>query len=140
MALTKIFSGMEKGPEAIDSNFANLNTGKQTALADTGWVKLSTTNAVGNLYARKFGNLVNIVGTVHFTATVVPSKAVDFFTIPATMYSIQDDGQYRFFSAFSPTTDTRCRFQIKKDKTRMIILLSNAVADEFAINFFWQTA
>lgn len=44
MTLTKIFTGMEKGPEAIDANFKALN------ITDTGW------SSAGVVYLNGFGN------------------------------------------------------------------------------------
>ncbi|WP_448949533.1 hypothetical protein [Latilactobacillus sakei] len=42
--LTKIFTGMEKGPEAIQANFDLMDTKINTLIADTGWVKVPVIN------------------------------------------------------------------------------------------------
>lgn len=44
MALTKIFTGMEQGPEKINDNFNALDTKINTLIADTGWVKVPVIN------------------------------------------------------------------------------------------------
>lgn len=44
MALTKIFTGMEQGPEKINDNFNSLDTKINTLIPDTGWVKVPVIN------------------------------------------------------------------------------------------------
>lgn len=44
MALTKIFTGMEQGPEKINDNFNALDTKINTLITDTGWVKVPVIN------------------------------------------------------------------------------------------------
>lgn len=67
MALTKIFTGMDKGPETIDANFNALD-GKITNLTpDTGWVKVALTNATGDVFIRKIGKHVMMRGSFKTT-------------------------------------------------------------------------
>ena len=44
MALTKIFTGMEQGPEKINDNFNSLDAKINTLITDTGWVKVPVIN------------------------------------------------------------------------------------------------
>ena len=64
--LTKIFTGMEKGPEAIQSNFDLMNA---QYTADTGWVKVALENATGDVFIRKIGKHVMMRGSFKTTLT-----------------------------------------------------------------------
>ena len=64
--LTKIFTGMEKGPEAIQSNFDLMNA---QYTADTGWVKVALENATGDVFIRKIGKHVMMRGSFKTTVT-----------------------------------------------------------------------
>ena len=132
--LTKIFTGMEQGPEKIDANFTKLNASQ---IQDTGWKKLAITNATGNLFIRRKGIDVWISGTIATKTESVPAKSVALCSIPVGYQVDRTDDRYRFMSAFSPTKDARYRFQNRGTDIKM--LYSLVAADEYAINWHWTT-
>ncbi|AXN36180.1 hypothetical protein [Latilactobacillus phage TMW 1.1381 P1] len=66
--LTKIFTGMEKGPEAIQANFNLVKSDLMNSkLVDTGWVKVALENATGDVFIRKIGKHVMMRGSFKTT-------------------------------------------------------------------------
>lgn len=92
MALNKIFTGMEQGPEAIDSNFTQLqDIGNQWNRA-TSWKNLDVTGAnfendTATLPVRiyRYGKVVHLMGSLKHV-----SKTGDVLTIPVGYRPIHD--------------------------------------------------
>lgn len=80
--LTDIFTGMAKGPEAINDNFSDLDKGG--AISDSGWTSCGTLINGATLYNNNpikrrvldFGKfkLVQIRGTLAYKASDIPSN------------------------------------------------------------------
>ena len=68
MALTKIFTGMELGPEAIDANFKEVTDNiKSVEIKDTGWIDLpiQASGWSGWIKVRKRGPEIRLNGELH---------------------------------------------------------------------------
>lgn len=90
MALTKIFTGMEKGPEMIDANF------KSVELADSGWQTAGITfingaSASGNNNRYRVFQHESFGITVFNIGITMPSmtygQTTNFVSLPAAMMS-----------------------------------------------------
>lgn len=88
--LTKIFTGMEKGPEAIQANFDLMNA----KLVDTGWVKVALENATGDVFIRKIGKHVMMRGSFK---TTVGSSVTNQLSL---VNSLPDE--FKSTTAYSP--------------------------------------
>jgi len=79
--LTKIVTGMEKGPEAIQGNFEKLNQ-------DTGIVSVTMVGAVKSLYSWNVPSAHRINGKVHLTGGI---KATATLPVTTQILSMPDD-------------------------------------------------
>lgn len=139
--LSQIFNGMENGPKAIDNNFSVVSSElekKQEVLGDTGWIKLSVQNAVGEVYARKIGKTVFISGSVYFTIATTTTNQATFLIIPNTMRPANSNSKYQFLSAFSATTEARDRFKITNVADAINVMMSANTKDTYQFDWNWQ--
>ena len=89
MALTKIFTGMEKGPEAIDANFNGLSDDiKANKPSDTGWIPLviQAGGWSGGIAVRKIGQEIRLRGELHPSGAAANNLV--FTTLPAGMTTL----------------------------------------------------
>ncbi|WP_127849493.1 hypothetical protein [Lacticaseibacillus hulanensis] len=88
-ALTKIFVGMEKGVEAIMSNFTELDgrTAVTSGVIDSTspFVDYSTKKATGAVHYTKVGPIVELSGVVTTSTTLTAGSTGTICTLPANL-------------------------------------------------------
>lgn len=107
--------------------------------ADSGWKQLTLYVSTGGVFIRKYGKLVTLVGTVKFNTNIGVTNPYTWVNIPEGYRRVANDGnpRYRFFSAFSPTTDARVRLQMSGNGDVIFCITSTASANEYAIDLQW---
>lgn len=82
MVLQNIERGMSNAAETINSNFKSIDSDKQNATYDTGWLKVTTINGwQGNIEVRQVGNTIYHKGNYYSSYT--GSIKSDIFKYPA---------------------------------------------------------
>lgn len=142
MALTKIFTGMEKGPEAIDDNFNRLNfyhLNPSITTKDSGWWEVTLKNSTGNMYIRRTGSNVMASGLFKPTAFATLSNPLELFSIPSGF--TPDISKFKFYNAVSGAIESQLRLSIGSDgmEVRMIFSPTDADKAEWQANFSWTT-
>ena len=134
--LTKIFTGMEQGPEAIDANFTTLNN---STIKDSGWRQVSLTNSTGTVYIRRIGSNVITSGLFKPTGLATLSKTLDLFSIPSGFRP--DVTKFKFYKAVAGAFDDPLRINLKADGSAVVMISTPANADkgEWQAGFSWTT-
>lgn len=84
--ITKIFTGMEGGPEAIDKNFGLLNAETTKALGAKSvevTVKPSSAFSSGKVTLSRIGNIVFLTANVQIAASNISGTVIEGSRIPA---------------------------------------------------------
>jgi hypothetical protein len=86
MDLTKIFSGMDKGPEAIQSNFEKINSAVGDKVASTSYPVTLVNGYTGDVKCRywQFGStsLTIVTGWIKAPGAIPANTDLEFATLP----------------------------------------------------------
>lgn len=132
--LAKVFTGMEKGPEAINNNDQALNN---AIPRDSGWKGVKLQNATGDVAFRRIGSFVFLKGKVKPTVDSSLANAHILLNIPAGF--IPESG-YNFFSVFAGGTGEPLRLQVTDGRNiHMIYTPGYAKESDFQMAIYWST-
>lgn len=134
LALTKIFTGMEKGPEAINTNDQALSG---AIPRDSGWKQVSLQNATGSVFLRRVGSFVFFKGTIKPTIDSSLANAHPLMNIPT---GFLPESGYDFFAVFAGGTGEPMRLQNGNGKSlNMIYTPQYAKESDFQAQIYWST-
>jgi hypothetical protein len=124
MALTKIFTGMEKGPEAIDANFESVNT------TDSGWSSAGITYLNGfvadssdpiGYRVVKIGGLILFMLTGYISGTGADG---DVAKLPTNLADYYDDTKYHIKSTVGRSIVRNVKAKVSVSNTGVINLVT----------------